>query len=113
MLIASLFPDTPRAANVLLGCSTEFSQQKSFSPLSHLLLPAVHKLDRAIADHKEMVLEALRMRRVLIRTVQALARTSLVPKFVEEELLPLLLQSLEVRVSVSTISHESLTICAP
>ena len=96
-LITSLFPDAPRAANVLISFNNRPTKDaipgfdEFIVPLSNAVLGA--ESSEQVSSLRETVVNA---RSAFDRALESYAQSPLSPKFVGTELLPLLNQGLEV-----------------
>jgi hypothetical protein len=106
VLVTSLFPDAPRAANVLVSFNNRPASQsipgleEVIAPLSGMLLPPTPQ-SQSQSQSQGQDLQALggvvsAVRDAVERSLDSYAQSALAPSFVGKEVLPLLRQSMEI-----------------
>eukprot|EP01038_Epipyxis_sp_PR26KG_P010080 gene10080-13546_t len=96
ILITSLFPDTPRAANILIS----FNNQPAASAIpafNEVIVPLSEQIFKNNNENSKNIREISSILRVYFdRMISRYANSSLAPLFVSNEILPFVSQSLEI-----------------
>lgn len=94
-LITSLFPDAPRAANILISFNNR-PAARSIPGLQEVVIPLAQFLDSTDEQSSAVRDGIVSLRSIFDTSIKAYAESQFSPAFVGKELLPLLQQALEI-----------------
>lgn len=94
-LVTSLFPDTPRALNILISYNNKPASQ-AIPAFQEAIIPLAEMLAKDTPRSKQVKDAASSLRSTIDRAANIMAESAIAPAFVGNELVPLLRQSLEV-----------------